>query len=99
MYYTGKNFKANDGEQTVTCKLSKLYYGLIQWKIEVYEVKADADDRSARFVKTGCSAAKNMAGNGKKEINVLQIMPKGDEDYFGKLDLSSNQMLDRKSVV
>ena len=55
-------------------------------------MKADADDRSARFVKTGCSAAKNMAGNGKKEINVLQIMPKGDEDYFGKLDLSSNQM-------
>ena len=92
LYYTGKNFKANDGEQTVTCKLSKLYYGLIQWKIEVYEVKANADDRSARFVKTGCSAAKNMAGNGKKEINVLQIMPKGDEDYFGKLDLSSNQM-------
>lgn len=94
LYYTGKNFKANDGEQTVpTIELSKLYYGLIQWKIEVYEVKADANDRSVRFVKTGCSAAKNMAGNGKKVINVLQIMPKGsDEGYDGKLDLSSNQM-------
>ena len=91
-YYTGKKFKANDGEQTVQIKLSKLYYGLIQWKIEVYEVKADANDRSVRFVKTGCSAAKNMAGNGKKEINVLQIMPELDGDYSGKLDLSSNQM-------
>ncbi len=92
LYYTGKNFKANDGEQTVTCKLSKLYYGLIQWKIEVYEVKANADDRSARFVKMDVAATKNMAGNGKKEINVLQIMPKGDEDDLVILDLSSNQM-------
>lgn len=92
LYYTGKNFKANDGEQTVTCKLSKLYYGLIQWKIEVYEVKADAKDRSVRFVQTGCSAAKNMAGLGKKVINVLQIMPKGsNEIYDGKLDLSTDE--------
>lgn len=92
LYYTGKNFKANDGEQTVTCKLSKLYYGLIQWKIEVYEVKEDANDRSVRFVKTGCSAAKNMAGLGKKVINVLQIMPKGsNENYDGKLDLSTDE--------
>lgn len=91
LYYTGKKFKANDGEQTVTCKLSKLYYGLIQWKIEIYEVKANANDRSVRFVKTGCSAAKNMAGLGKKVINVLQIMPKGsNERYDGKLDLSTD---------
>lgn len=91
LYYTGKKFKANDGEQTVTCKLSKLYYGLIQWKIEIYEVKANANDRSVRFVKTGCSAAKNMAGLGKKVINVLQIMPKGsNESYDGKLDLSTD---------
>lgn len=92
LYYTGKKFKANDGEQTVTCKLSKLYYGLIQWKIEIYEVKANANDRSVRFVKTGCSAAKNMAGLGKKVINVLQIMPKGsNESYDGKLDLSTDE--------
>lgn len=91
LYYTGKKFKVNDGEQTVTCKLSKLYYGLIQWKIEIYEVKANANDRSVRFVKTGCSAAKNMAGLGKKVINVLQIMPKGsNESYDGKLDLSTD---------
>lgn len=91
LYFEGNQFRAKDGEQKKTCKLSKLYYGLIQWKIEVYEVKANAKDRSVRFVKTGCSAAKNMSGLGKKEINVLQIMPKNGT-YDGKLDLSSNAL-------
>ena len=91
LYFEGNQFHAKDGEQKKTCKLSKLYYGLIQWKIEVYEVKANAKDRSVRFVKTGCSAAKNMSGLGKKEINVLQIMPKNGT-YDGKLDLSNNAL-------
>ena len=94
LYYKGKAFHANDGEQSVTCKLSKLYYGLIQWKIEVYEVKDDTSDRSVRFVETGCSAARNMAGLGKNEINVLQIMPK-DGTYDGKLNLSNNNLFSK----
>lgn len=68
LFYTGKTF--SEGEQSLTIKLSKMYMGLIQWKIEVYQT----DNESVRFVKTGCSAAKNKTGV-KKQIKVLQIMP------------------------
>ena len=59
-----------NSEQTRTLKISKLYVGLIQWKIEVYRT----DNQQIRFTKTGCSAAKNRTGF-KKQIKVLQIMP------------------------
>lgn len=37
VYYEGDVFTAGDGEQNITpVKLSKLYFGLIQWKIVVY---------------------------------------------------------------
>lgn len=84
LYYDGKQFSADSGEQTVICKLSRLYMGLVQWKIEVYQV----GNEGVRFVQTGCSAAKNLTGD-KKKISVLQIMPKHG-DYKGKLKLSSD---------
>lgn len=84
IFYHGKKAIALNSDQQKTIKISKLYVGLIQWKIEVYRT----DNKQIRFTKTGCSAAKNQTGS-KIRINVLQIMPR-DGDYNGKLDLSSD---------
>ena len=70
IFYDARKTIALNSEQTRTLKISKLYVGLIQWKIEVYRT----DNQQIRFTKTGCSAAKNRTGS-KKQINVLQIMP------------------------
>lgn len=86
IFYHAKTAVASGVEQQRTIKISKLYVGLIQWKIEVYRT----DNKQIRFTKTGCSAAKNRTGS-KKQINVLQIMPK-DGDYNGKLDLSTDPL-------
>lgn len=86
--YYGSQFTANSGVQKYTCKLSSLLVGVVQWKIEVYQV----ENESIRFVQSGCSAARNTTGS-KKEINVLQIMPKSDsESYDGKLNLATNEL-------
>lgn len=86
IFYHTKTAVASGVEQQRTIKISKLYVGLIQWKIEVYRT----DNHQIRFTKTGCSAAKNRTGS-KKQINVLQIMPK-DGDYNGKLNLSTDSL-------
>lgn len=86
IFYHTKTAVASGVEQQRTIKISKLYVGLIQWKIEVYRT----DNQQIRFTKTGCSAAKNRTGS-KKQINVLQIMPK-DGDYNGKLNLSTDSL-------
>lgn len=93
IFYDARKTIALNSEQTRTLKISKLYVGLIQWKIEVYRT----DNQQIRFTKTGCSVAKNRTGS-KKQINVLQIMPKDkdyngkDEDYNGKLNLSTDSL-------
>lgn len=95
------------------------WVGLIQWKIEVYEVRYVYDgngnhvydyqygydangnygvigqtyavtETGARYSATGQSAKRNTSG-AKKQINVLQIMPKEidyNNIYAGALDLS-----------
>lgn len=86
VYYTSDEFSA-DETQSYTCRLSRLFLGVVEWKIEVY----NAANSSIRFVKTGCSAAKRSDGIDKKQINVLQIMPaKGD--YKGGLNLKTKQL-------
>ena len=70
IFYDARKTIALNSEQTRTLKISKLYVGLIQWRIEVYRT----DNQQIRFTKTGCSAAKNRTGF-KKQIKVLQIMP------------------------
>lgn len=86
IFYNARKMIALNSEQTRTLKISKLYVGLIQWKIEVYRT----DNQQIRFTKTGCSAAKNRTGS-KKQIKVLQIMP-NDGDYNGKLNLSTDSL-------
>lgn len=86
LFMEGKTFYANEGEQKLICKLSQLYFGLIQWKLEVYQT----DNPQIRFVETGCSAASNQSG-AKQKIRVLQIMPK-DGTYDGKLDLATSEI-------
>lgn len=86
LYYEGEKFAADGSRKDVNCKLSRLYTGLIQWKIEVF---CD-ENPSVRFTQTGCSAARNQTGQ-KKKINVLQILPK-DGNFDGKLDLSTNPL-------
>ena len=86
LYYEGEKFAADGSRKDVICKLSRLYTGLIQWKIEVF---CD-ENPSVRFTQTGCSAARNQTGQ-KKKINVLQIIPK-DGNFDGKLDLSTNPL-------
>ena len=85
-YDASKTIALNSEQETRTLRISKLYVGLIQWKIEVYRT----DNQQIRFTKTGCSAAKNRTGS-KKQINVLQIMP-NDGDYNGKLNLSTDSL-------
>ena len=95
------------------------WVGLIQWKIEVYEVRYVYDgngnhvydyqygydsngnygiigqtyavtETGTRYAATGQSAKRNTSG-AKKQINVLQIMPKEidyNNIYAGALDLS-----------
>lgn len=64
--------------------LASSFVGLIQWKIVVYK----STNPNIRYVQTGCSALRNVSGT-KKEVRVLQIMPK-DGNYDGKLNLSEN---------
>lgn len=86
LFYTGDVFTADDGEQVVTCKLSQMFFGLIQWKIEVYRV----DNPNIHFVQTGCSVADNKT-NAKRTVKVLQIMPSDDSSKPGSLDLTKNE--------
>lgn len=79
-YYESEVFYPGD-EPTVKCKLSKLYVGIVQWRIEVCQVKSETVDGKKQYIdtgirgtKTGCSVAKRTAGE-KKKIRVLQIMP------------------------
>ena len=83
LYYEGKQFSASDAPKGKTLRISKLFVGLLQWKIMVYRV----DNKEIRFTKTGCSAAKNQTGS-KIEINVLQIVPNNG----GNLNLSNNTL-------
>ena len=88
VYYEGDVFSAGDGEQHITpVKLSKLYYGLIQWKIVVYR----KDNPDIRFTRTGCSVAKNQTGQ-KRQIKVLQILPKNDTNNQGYLNLKTKPL-------
>ena len=88
VYYEGDVFTAGDGEQNITpVKLSKLYFGLIQWKIVVYR----KDNPDIHFTRTGCSVAKNQTGQ-KREIKVLQIMPDTDTNNKGDLNLHENTL-------
>lgn len=84
VYYESDEFLADEA-QSYTCRLSRLFLGVVEWKIEVY----NAANSSIRFVKTGCSAAKRSDGIDKKQINVLQIMP-SDGSYDGKLNLKKD---------
>lgn len=88
VYYEGDVFSAGDGKKHITpVKLSKLYYGLIQWKIVVYR----KDNPDIRFTRTGCSVAKNQTGQ-KRQIKVLQIMPDNDKKNQGYLDLKTDTL-------
>lgn len=89
IYYTGDEFSAED-TQSYTCRLSRLFLGVVQWKIEVY----NASNSSIRFVKTGCSAAKRGDGIDKKQINVLQIMP-SNKSCDGNLNLETNETFNK----
>lgn len=86
IFAEGDLFYAKDGEQYLIYRLSRLYFGLIQWKLEIYR----EDNPQVHFVQTGCSVAENVSGK-REKINVLQIMPK-DGDYDGKLDLSTSDI-------
>ncbi len=77
---------AVNGGNSYKYRLANSLVGLIQWKIEVYRT----DNESIRYMETGCSAAKNNSGT-KKEIRVLQIMPK-EGNYDGKLNLEESTL-------
>lgn len=66
--------------------LASSFVGLIQWKIVVYK----SSNPDIRYMQTGCSALRNDSGT-KKEVRVLQIMPK-EGNYGGKLNLSENEL-------
>lgn len=78
---------ANDGFNSLNWRISSAWVGLVQWKLEVYQVTNVNDPNTAtgiRYSKVGRSAVQNTGE--KKEINVLQIMPNGG----GNLNLATD---------
>lgn len=71
------------GENSHDHQLSNSLTGMVQWKIEVYNV----ENQSEHYSETGCSALKNRTGE-KIKIRVLQIMP----DVDCTLDLSDSKL-------
>lgn len=77
-------------------RLGREYVGIINWKIEVYDV----DNPSIRFLKTACSAASKSSEADKKAVKVLQIMPcqehinkaKSGVNDTGELNLKESQI-------
>ena len=96
IFYEGDDFAALDEKQGTTTgktlKVSELFVGLIQWKIEVYRT----DNENIHFTKSGCSAAMNQTGI-KQVIRVLQIDLSIDQrvDYPGKLNLESSETFNK----
>lgn len=85
IFYESMQFGASEKTVEKTLKISKLFVGLIQWKIEVYRV----GNEEIRYTKTGCSATKNQTGT-KIKIKVLQIAP-NDSSKQGYLNLDSGK--------
>lgn len=77
------------GDNAFVYRLPTALVGLLQWKIEVFRT----DRPEIRYMETGCSAARNTTGV-KKQVNVLQIMPK-DGTYSGCLNLETSELFRR----
>lgn len=96
--------RANAGVNNYVYNIDPNWVGVVQWKIEVfvgnetYEQDAAGNPRAVinptgvRYARSGFSAIRNTSGR-KKQINVLQIMPKEidpSKPYNGALDLSKD---------
>lgn len=80
----GDDRNANVGVNTTEYTFSSTWLGMIQWKIEVYQVDESGNPTGMRYSANGHSAVKNKGE--KKLINVLQITPdkyNPDVDPFG----------------
>lgn len=75
---------ASPGSNPYTYTISSAWMGLVQWKLEVYQIDAAGNATGMRYSKVGRSAVKNTGE--KKEINVLQITPNDG----GNLSLDSD---------
>ncbi len=71
---TGVTLKDGTTSIKKTVRLSALFVGVVQWKVEVYQEA----NKNIRFVDTGISAASNVTTTGevsKTTIKALQVIP------------------------
>lgn len=68
----------NTDDYTVKCRLSRMYMGVVNWKIELYQI----GNKDIHITKSGISAVQRLAGTQKRKIKVLQIIPKTPTDDY-----------------
>ena len=73
-----KEGTASVGENICTYDVASSIVGIVQWKIEVYRL----DNSNIRYTQTGSSAVKIRSTDEKKQLKVLQIMPKNDSSLL-----------------
>ncbi len=76
---------AVSGRNTDSYRISSAWIGLVQWKLEVFQVDSSGAENGIRYSQTGRSAVRNTGE--KKTIRVLQIMPNSGCN----LDLSTDE--------
>ena len=69
---------ASVGDNICTYDVASSIVGIVQWKIEVYRL----DNSNIRYTQTGSSAVKIRSTDEKKQLKVLQIMPKNDSSLL-----------------
>lgn len=105
VYYNRSDVYGPTGEEedpyTVTCRLARVYMGVVSWKVEVYQI----GNENVRFTESGISAVQRLEGTQKRKIKVLQIMPKSPipydtetgntkHPYYGYMNLSTKWLCD-----
>ncbi len=84
---------ASVGGNICTYDVASSIVGVVQWKIEVYRL----DNSNIRYTQTGSSAVRIRSTDEKKQLKVLQIMPKNDG---GLLNLQNDTLFkDRYSSL
>lgn len=89
-YNAKKTYYSSSKEQSIkTVTLSKNYFGIVNWKVEVYQ----EGNPEVYFTESGCSAVDKLGEIGETSVRVLQILPANASDsrYGGWLNLTSGE--------
>lgn len=78
----------HEGDNDITQKLPIDWVGLLQWKVEAYQVA----NPSVRYEMSGCSAVQLRNTGDQKDVSVLQIMPDQSDYMQGFLNLEESEL-------